>query len=70
MVYRRNRKNFNSKGEISNLITKTDLEVDKLITNFLSEKFPEHNIVSEEQGNNKKNSDMLPRPNIIFRLIE
>ena len=51
------RKNFNSKGEISNLITKTDLEVDKLITNFLSEKFPEHNIVSEEQGNNKKNSD-------------
>ena len=40
-------KSVKSKGEISNLVTKTDIKVDHLITNFLVENFPNHNIISE-----------------------
>jgi len=45
-----NIKKVKSKGEISNLVTNTDIEVDRLITNFLNDNFPKHNIVSEELG--------------------
>ena len=50
-------KSFKSKGEVSNLVTQTDVEVDKLITKKIKESFPEHNIVSEELGSNNLNSD-------------
>ena len=50
-------KSFKSKGEISNLVTQTDVETDKLITKKIKESFPEHNIVSEELGSNNLSSD-------------
>ena len=50
-------KSFKSKGEVSNLVTQTDIEADKLITKKIKESFPEHNIVSEELGSNNLSSD-------------
>ena len=50
-------KSFKSKGEISNLVTQTDIEADKLISTKIKETFPEHNIVSEELGSNNLHSD-------------
>tara|TARA_S200000501_G_C20838134_1_gene750358 strand:+ start:986 stop:1768 length:783 start_codon:yes stop_codon:yes gene_type:complete len=50
-------KSVKSKGEISNLVTKTDIKVDHLITNFLVDNFPNHNIISEELGSIDKNSE-------------
>ena len=50
-------KSFKSKGEISNLVTQTDIEADKLISSKIKETFPEHNIVSEELGSNNLHSD-------------
>ena len=50
-------KSFKSKGEISNLVTQTDIEADKLISSKIKESFPEHNIVSEELGSNNLHSD-------------
>ena len=50
-------KSFKSKGEISNLVTQTDIEADKLISSKIKETFPEHNIVSEELGSNYLHSD-------------
>ena len=50
-------KTFKSKGEVSNLVTQTDVEADKLISSKIKESFPEHNIVSEELGSNNLKSD-------------
>ena len=50
-------KSFKSKGEISNLVTQTDIDADKLISSKIKETFPEHNIVSEELGSNNLHSD-------------
>ena len=50
-------KSFKSKGEVSNLVTQTDIEADKLITSKIKESFPDHNIVSEELGSNNLSSD-------------
>ena len=50
-------KSFKSKGEVSNLVTQTDIEVDKLIGGKFKESFPEHNVVSEELGSKNLNSD-------------
>jgi len=50
-------KSFKSKGEVSNLVTQTDIEVDKLITEKIKESFPEHNIVSEELGSKNLSSE-------------
>ena len=50
-------KTFKSKGEVSNLVTQTDVEADKLISSKIKESFPEHNIVSEELGSNNLRSD-------------
>ena len=50
-------KKIQSKGEVSNLVTNTDIEVDRLITNFLIENFSNHNIISEELGVTNKDSD-------------
>ena len=50
-------KSFKSKGEISNLVTQTDIEADKLISTKIKETFPEHNIISEELGSNNLHSD-------------
>ena len=50
-------KSFKSKGEISNLVTQTDIETDKLISGTIKEIFPDHNIISEELGTNNNNSD-------------
>ena len=50
-------KSFKSKGEISNLVTQTDIETDKLISGTIKEIFPDHNIISEELGGNNNNSD-------------
>ena len=50
-------KSFKSKGEVSNLVTQTDIEADKLITKKIKDSFPEHNIVSEELGSNNLSSD-------------
>ena len=50
-------KSFKSKGEVSNLVTQTDIEADKLITSKIKESFPEHSIVSEELGSNNLSSD-------------
>ena len=50
-------KSFKSKGEVSNLVTQTDIEVDKLIAGKIKESFPEHNVVSEELGSKNLSSD-------------
>ena len=50
-------KSFKSKGEVSNLVTQTDIEVDKLIAGKIKESFPEHNIVSEELGSKNLSSE-------------
>ena len=50
-------KSFKSKGEVSNLVTQTDIEADKLITSKIKESFPDHSIVSEELGSNNLSSD-------------
>ncbi len=39
------------------LVTKADIKADKIIVNYLKEKFPKHNIESEEQNKIDKNSD-------------
>tara|TARA_B100001093_G_scaffold455023_1_gene464809 strand:- start:137 stop:919 length:783 start_codon:yes stop_codon:yes gene_type:complete len=50
-------KKVKSKGEVSNLVTNTDIEVDRLITNSIHQNFPNHNIISEELGAKNNNSD-------------
>ena len=50
-------KSFKSKGEVSNLVTQTDIEVDKLIAGKIKESFPEHNVVSEELGSKNLRSE-------------
>ena len=50
-------KSFKSKGEVSNLVTQTDIEVDKLIAGKIKESFPEHNVVSEELGSKNLSSE-------------
>ena len=50
-------KSFKSKGEISNLVTQTDIETDKLIYGKIKEVFNDHNIISEELGTNNNHSD-------------
>ena len=52
-------KSFKSKGEISNLVTQTDIETDKLISGTIKEIFPDHNIISEELGGNNNNSNLV-----------
>ena len=50
-------KSFKSKGEVSNLVTQTDIEVDKLIAGKIKESFPEHNVFSEELGSKNLSSE-------------
>lgn len=44
------------KGDKKNLLTKVDLEAEKVIIDIIKKKFPKHNIVSEEVGNLNKKS--------------
>jgi len=47
---------ISSKGE-KNPVTEADKAVEKLIIIKIKSKFPEHNIIAEESGNNEKKSD-------------
>lgn len=47
---------FKSKHEI---VTKQDKQTEKIILNIIQKKFPQHQILSEEKGYNKKKSDYL-----------
>jgi myo-inositol-1(or 4)-monophosphatase len=40
----------------SSIVTKADLKSDELIVNLLTDKYPDHNIISEEGGFRNKNS--------------
>jgi myo-inositol-1(or 4)-monophosphatase len=42
-----------------NLVTEIDKKSEKAIMNFISEKYPSHNILSEESGEHKNNSEYL-----------
>ncbi len=42
-----------------NLVTEIDKKSEKAIIDFISKKYPSHNILSEESGEYKKNSDYL-----------
>ena len=44
------------KESISSIVTQIDIKTDALITGMLSDKFPSHNILSEEGGFNDKGS--------------
>jgi myo-inositol-1(or 4)-monophosphatase len=44
------------KESISSIVTQVDIKTDALITGMLAERFPSHNILSEEGGFNDKNS--------------
>ena len=46
-------KTFKSK---TNLVTETDLESEKKIKDIIKKRFPDHNILAEESGLNKKNN--------------
>jgi myo-inositol-1(or 4)-monophosphatase len=43
----------------SNLVTEIDKASEELIINFIKEKYPSHNILAEEGGDLKKNSEYL-----------
>lgn len=48
---------FSIKESQSNIVTKADLKSDSLISRLISDKFPSHNIISEESGFTNKNSE-------------
>lgn len=45
------------KGDSSSIVTKADLESEKLIFQILKSSFPQHNFVSEEKGSENNNSE-------------
>jgi myo-inositol-1(or 4)-monophosphatase len=47
---------FKIKESQSNIVTKTDLKSDSLIVKLIRERFPSHNIISEESGYTNKHS--------------
>jgi len=47
---------FKIKESQSSIVTKADLKSDSLIVKMVRERFPSHNIISEESGFSKKNS--------------
>ena len=49
---------YEKKG-ITDLVTKTDLESEKLIKTFITNEFPDHNIIAEESPNKNNGSDYL-----------
>jgi myo-inositol-1(or 4)-monophosphatase len=59
------RKGFGKKLKIeyksneTNLVTEIDKASEKLITDFIKENYPEHDILAEESGENKKGSEYL-----------
>ena len=49
---------YENKG-VADFVTKTDLESEKLIKTFITNKFPDHNIIAEESPNTNNGSDYL-----------
>lgn len=56
-----NSKNMQDKNvkykELNDIVTDIDIFMEKEITSFISKKFPNHSIYSEEMGENKQNSE-------------
>jgi myo-inositol-1(or 4)-monophosphatase len=51
-----NQSGFKVKESQSSIVTQADLKSDSLIVTFIRERFPSHNIISEESGFTSKNS--------------
>ena len=49
---------YKKKG-LADLVTRTDLESEKLIKTFITNEFPNHNIIAEESPNKNNGSDYL-----------
>ncbi|MGI6347744.1 MAG: inositol monophosphatase family protein [Patescibacteria group bacterium] len=56
--YKFSRTKINLKDK-NQIVTKHDLDSEKIIIQKIKQHFPEHRILSEEKGDNKKNSDYL-----------
>ena len=57
MKLRGEKLNARIKGDSSSIVTKADLESEKLIFEILKSSFPKHNFVSEEKGRENNNSE-------------
>ncbi len=50
-------KDIKDKGGFSGLVSKVDIEAEKIIKKIILKKFPDHNILGEESGKTRKKSD-------------